>query len=291
MSGRFENIALVILIAGTVVACIAIAQEVGEQDERYYSARPRADQEIASNPVAPLKNRRPAADRSICRESETEKEYELCQAWRSANAAEEAASTAWLQIILSLGALVGLYFTVRYTAQSARAASNAAIQMSREIDIQLRVEKPFLTVARTVKDYSLPNQLIVMIGNNGKTAATLLDYSLECAVGVDGLTGQPAYRQPTSKNNELLERGTEAMLMTFIPGQGLLPVMQDDASAVAWGYVRYEDIFGRIWRRGFGVKHMVVILESEDGTEEDREEWVREGGDAYNYDREEKTEK
>ena len=53
---------------------------------------------------------------------------------------------------------------------------------------------------------------------------------------------------------------------------------------VVWGYVLYEDVFGKVWRRGFGFKSEYIYVDDEGG---EHAMWLVEGGEAYNYDREE----
>jgi len=285
MSRRFENIALAVLVAVAFGLCVAIAYQIGEHDAYNYASRSRADQELAANPAPPRLNRRPAADRSICQQSETEKEYELCQAWRSADAAKEAASVAWLQILLSAIALVGLYYTARYTAKAANAAADAAEHAARSVDVQIRAERALLYVEVTVnQEGQLP---FILIKNAGKTPAILIEGV--ASLQVDGvLPVSPVYGKPWTLDGFVLEYGDQRGMFAFgADGQNLTPVNTGDSVAFCWGYVRYEDIFGRRRRLAFGrwtrMQRLAAILAGVTP----RLSWLREGGDEYNHDVEE----
>lgn len=122
---RVSNFAIGFVAVAAVVTCIAIADMLGDPDRPSYRDYPDGHKELADK--APVTgNRRPPSDRSICNQTETEKEYELCQAWRSAQGAREAADTAWKQFLLSVVGLLGVALTVYYAKRAADGAISAA---------------------------------------------------------------------------------------------------------------------------------------------------------------------
>lgn len=128
IQGR-EGIALGILTVAAFFGCFAIVQIASEPSAYDYQAKDAkstaSGQQLAKDGVD-AKIRRPPADQSICRHAKTEKEYELCQSWRAADGAKEAAGIAWWQLFVSIGGLVGLIYTVRHTKRAADAARMAA---------------------------------------------------------------------------------------------------------------------------------------------------------------------
>ena len=127
---RRDTILLAIVGVAALLGCLAIAQIATDPRPYNYDGEhtkhASSGQNLAAQRDGGMRNRRPPGDQSICRYTESEKEYELCQAWRAADGAQDAAATAWWQLIVSIGALVGLAYTVRYTKQAAHGAREAA---------------------------------------------------------------------------------------------------------------------------------------------------------------------
>jgi hypothetical protein len=208
------------------------------------------------------------------------KKEELHQQWRSANAAEESACISRWQLWLSALGIGGLVGTIMYAARNAKAAADAADQVRRQNELSIRLEKAFLQIDDVIISYIQPNTVSVPITNRGKTFAILIEATVDIAVGTEQLVGPPTYSRAITRDHEFLPEGGKSRILGHVAREGLLPVMQGDERAVIWGYVRYEDLFGRKWRRGFGLRVAFTLTVEGDETVV----WERSGGDAYNYD-------
>src|SRR5689334_7283410 len=97
---------IVIILVGASLGSFAVIQIAGDPARTYDQSQDAegtsTNQQLANGGTG-AKNRRPPTDRSICRHAKTEKEYELCQAWRAAEGAQNAASVALWQLIISIG--------------------------------------------------------------------------------------------------------------------------------------------------------------------------------------------
>lgn len=170
-----------------------------------------------------------------------------------------------------------------FNALSARAASDAVVQMT-------RLEKAFLHVDSNdiVVPGDGPTHISVTMRNAGKTPAFLLEECLDCKLAAE-LVGLPTYLGCTSPDNPLVSAGGKTEIIKILFLSELDPVFEGAAMAVIWGRIKYSDVFGRTWIRGFGFKlRCVFIHDNADGTERKELVWQADGGDAYNYDREEK---
>jgi hypothetical protein len=122
------------------------------------------------------------------------------------------------------------------------------------------------------------------VRNLGKTAAVLIEWSADCC-GASEIASTPQYLTRTQvranihrswqlaasrRGCEERQRGTSNF------GRG------DDRLLL--GLFRYEDVFGRTHITGFGYRSVNNRLMPWPFV------WGRHGGDAYNYDREEKSE-
>lgn len=91
----------------------------------------------------------PSADKSTPDNIEKRGMAELCQQVRMAEAAEDAADTAWWQFIAGLVGLAGLGLTVVFTAIAARAARDAAKHADRGANIAnqtlLATQRPWVS--------------------------------------------------------------------------------------------------------------------------------------------------
>ena len=287
IQGR-EGLALGILTIATFLGSLAIVQ-IASQPSRHdyrdpYAEGTGTDQELAENRTG-IKNKRPAPDRSICSQAKTEKEYELCQAWRAASAAQEAADAAWTQIYISWVGLAGLLATVILTGIAAVAAAKAARETARSVDAQIRIEGPFLHLQEIKTFHQTPKVIHPVIMNSGNTPAVLIGYVVECVLGTDKLAAEPTYGTPIELDEEILEKGKTHTLFVSLRGEGLRHYFRDGGTIAVWGFVSYEDVFGRLRRRGFG--STTSIAYGDEGDDNLTPIWRRAGGKAYNYDREE----
>jgi len=84
----------------------------------------------------------------------------------------------------------------------------------------------------------------------------------------------------------VLEHDETAPVAAFsTSSKGLDAVLNGNGEAFLWGYVRYEDVFGRrrILRFGRWTKRQ-RLAESLAGVTNPRLYWSRHGDEAYNYD-------
>lgn len=219
------------------------------------------------------------------RETANERYHELCNQWRSAKAAEDATHVAWLQLWFGVFGLVGLGLTVYFAAQSARAASVAAQETARSVDVQIRMEGPLLHI----QEFRILSETLTIhpfIKNSGNTPAVLVDASVNCSIGSNWvLPLVPQYGKPRPLGKRLLEKNNvHALYGSISADDDLDALLAGQAEAVVWGYVRYEDVFGRLRKRSFA-SAVIGFAERGDGSFDPL--WNTEGGDAYNYDREE----
>jgi hypothetical protein len=222
-----------------------------------------------------------------CSEPRTEKEDELCQQRRAASAAVESACISRWQFWVSLFGLGGLIGTIVYSARSARAASEAAVQMAREVDVQMRVEQPLLFIRNmTPHRLSLSHGAIrFVIENAGRTPAVLHSICTACEVGTKR-PDQPIYGEAIRVSEIILDKGERWEYTTFVGGENRLDASLDgDMLTHLWGFVIYEDVFGRMRMTGFGYEGRANRLAAAlAGRDQDFLQWQRFGEAAYNYD-------
>lgn len=286
-----QNITIAIAVTVIAMACMVFGDWVARgkrQPDHWYCQNAKQPQ----NDELGTAEKDPAAKEKEARKTANERYHELCNQWRAAEAAEDATRVAWIQLWFGLGGLGGLLATVYFAAKSASAAADAARETSRSVDVQQRVAGPLVHVDEVFTRETVPNDLHVRMRNSGNTPAILIEHTVECAVGEWTLPAVPAYGKATLTNEELLSKDKTTFLMSFIRDPGLAPVFDGTEPAVMWGYVIYEDVFGRRRRRGFGYASgavggsaSILILQDFGGHSI---AWGRSGGETYNYDREEK---
>jgi hypothetical protein len=226
-SNRRSNIALGGLVALTFAACVGIAHYIGDENQTNNRDYTAYNETLTEKREAGAKNRRPLTDSSVCRKAETEKEYELCQAWRSADAAADAADTAWKQFLISVLGLLGLGYTVYYTARAAGEASKAASaaaeanKLSRELFIA--TERPWVKIEVRIDGpltYS-PNgmnvTLMFKVTNVGRSPA--VNVWIDAAVHM--FTGGESFDLPLQHHQHLADvraRGPTPWGFMLFPG-------------------------------------------------------------------------
>ncbi len=181
-----------------------------------------------------------------------------CQAWRQAEAGERQACIAYAQFVIgsliSLLGLGGLILTVRYTAASAQAASEAAQQAAKAVDVQMQAEGAFFYITRVERDPIWPDGVIVHFINAGKTPAYVICWFGEIKIRrMQDLEASPVYDDPTFEADTIVEaghqfelrfRGTDANFARLFT--------ENDLVAHAWGYITFMDVFGKVTQLGFG---------------------------------------
>jgi hypothetical protein len=168
----FQNVAIGIAVVLIAMACMVFGDWLarGKRQPNYYycqNARAPEGSEIAASKEGT------AANQNEARETANQRNHELCQQWRSAQAAEDATRVAWIQLWFGLAGLAGLSLTVYFAAQSAKAASEAAQETARAVDVQVRIEQPLLMVDEL--DVTSNRKWVnFSIRNYGKTPAVLV---------------------------------------------------------------------------------------------------------------------
>lgn len=281
-------------VAGWVVACVLAAILFGEamatrsifdrykdqgektyRSDYYCSTKPRF---IEGKPAAPSnpKGHDGGSEKS---------EYELCQQWRAAEAAEEAAIVAWIQLPFSV---VGIGLVILATVFAAKSA-RAAIQT---VETQVRLEQPLLVVSDIQFAMTKGNRgrIDINIQNVGKTPALILESVAHCWGG-ERLPPPVAdkYIHPASGAATLTPRNEKHTLFAFIAGDmEIEAVFRAEIPIYVWGRLHYEDALGRTRAYVFTYRGMVNRLASL-GRIRAAFEWTRAGGSTHNYDREIKS--
>jgi hypothetical protein len=228
----------------------------------------------------------PRGAQSSADSTSDERECQSCTEHEKADLHEQRrmAKAAERQVFVAVAGSVFVLLSVVFAGWAAWAASDAARQAARAVDIQTRIEGPVLHVHAIKCSPKVPNTIHPIIKNSGKTAAVLIEASVNCVVKIGTLPPLPAYPvDPQPLNQRLLEKDKTSDLYCGIPGDGLKPLFEKGMPTALWGYVLYEDIFGRIRRMGFGFRCDYSVVLPDDSVNLD---WRRAGGDAYNYDRE-----
>jgi hypothetical protein len=284
---------------------ILIAALFGDHAERGLKRCQSASQKpgyATANPDPALQTASPGQSRARpfqsvykqldCLKPGSKEEYDSCQQWRSAEATAQQACVAELQFWvggwISVFGLAGLLGTIVYAAKSARAAGDAAKEMAREVEVQIRAEGPFLFVEEIVTTDNAPSTITVRVRNAGKSPAILIEWTLDCQTHLDTLpAGEPTYGRPKPLADiNLTSEGLPRPLWWYFFGEKLEPTFDNDAPAVLWGYILYKDIFGRRRKRGFGFRTAYNRLMGALANESGQLLWDSSGGEDYNYDRE-----
>jgi PAS domain-containing protein len=110
------------------------------------------------------------------------------------------------------------------------------------------------------------------------------NYCIEFSTNIETPPPTPVYTRMDSLDHQMVRSGgTVKTIRIFAPERPLKEVYEGNASIFIWGFVRYEDVFGKIWRRGFGLmSDGVLVIDESNRTIM----WKRAGGDIYNYDEE-----
>lgn len=242
---------------------------------------------------------RPGYKQLNCQEPQSEKEYEQCNQWYSAVGAAQQACINGLQFwvggfigILGLG---GLFGTVVYAAKSAYAAGDAAEQMGRQVDAQVRFEQPVLIVGEIRPNFDGTRGFIAFdLLNAGKRPAILVHWTAECW-GVQDFPSVPEYGPDQDSRDALISPEVPHPLQAKTRSKEESDrIWQYQVPAYFFGRFRYEDVFGKRRITGFCYRSdlnqftsQMAIIRGEDHP---HLRWRRYGGADYNYDREEASE-
>ena len=195
----------------------------------------------------------PAYQTPNCAVPKNDKQDELCQQWRAARAADEAACVARWQFWISLAAFGGLLATVAYTAQSARAAAAAAsaIAQSERAFVKMSHASPGVTFDEAAEMGAVK----IHLKNYGRTPADVLGVCLGRFVAAKGeaIPAKPAYIRNRGKRGQaFLVADDEYWLNCEFPiSKAEIGAVQSGAKAFyILGYVDYRDRMGNEVQRG-----------------------------------------
>jgi hypothetical protein len=239
-------------------------------------------------PVPPKSQEGATVYRSSCGETADDKQADLCEQIRQADAAVLNAKWAFWQLVANAAGLAILIPTLIFTALSAIAARRSADAAEQAIT---HLERPFVYVEvrsrgcyTSGEGYLVPDgDLIFECINLGRTPADLLD--LRDDIVEVGLNDWPEPIVPTN-NPRTLPPGTVAA-PGGIPHQFSINLAQRigpkttgkngiDTNLFLIGYIRYGDVFGKRYVTGFCAMHDPVSWN-----------YVLRGDDRYNYTRQE----
>lgn len=282
----FQNVAIGVAVVVVAMACMVFGdwlQASRKREPNYdycqYARRPEG-REVATPQVGTTPNQKEAS------KSANERYHELCNQWRAAEYAQEAARVAWIQLWFGIAGIVGLGLTVFFAAQSARAAGEAAQHTARSVETQIRIEQPLLVVTHIFDPAH--GRAAFDVRNLGKTPAILSAFFATFDVA-DYLDEHPWYGRPTRILGKVLQSGEGDQFTSVVKPDDSQAIYDYQETAFFWGYLRYEDVFGRTRTVGFGFSGHPMT--DDDGNVVGGLLWSRAGGDAYNYDREEDPEK
>lgn len=214
--------------------------------------------------------------------------YEYCIQRRAAKAAERQSDYAWWGVALSVPALIALFGTLVFTAWSASFAGQAAKEMAREVEVQIRFDQPLLFPRmQTTVDFPENLKIDLSVTNYGRTPAILTEWSAQCKA-IDSLPAEPKYpRVIKTRGIVLRPDGHELSWPIILDVADALAIRDRQATSHLWGYFKYRDALSRTRITGFAYRCDPSIPENHVGF---GLLWTQAGGDAYNYDREESQE-
>ncbi len=244
------------------------------------------------HPTASHKNGLPSSDLGIeharkdqinSAEPTDHKEYDLCQQWRMAEAAQQAVRAAYLQTMIGWLGLGGLIATVIYAAKAAFGAVDAASSAAKSVEDTVRIEQPIVLIHKIHPgEYGAPTVPIEFcISNFGKSPAILIEVFARSYLH-DELPPHPPEVPEDLK--PLAERVQGRVLEPGKPmTQRALSVPREDdfqeftsgqtKKRYLFGHVIYEDIFGQKRKTGFGFQLLGAYVAVS-----------RVGGKTFNYD-------
>ena len=272
-------------VAIAVIGAAVVADKLAGRDPLHCEERQHATRYAYSAPDRGAVD--PAYQRPDCNAPKNEKEADLCAQRRMAYAAEQAECIARWQAWLSAFRLGGLLLTIIYAARSSRAATKAAREAVRAVDVQVRVEQPLVFITKTKPQRSMlggKGSVRYTVENIGNTPAVLHKVSVACEVR-SAIPTHPVYVPEMPADETVLKKGDSwSSAAQVIGANGIEVALDGELPVFLWGYVLYEDVFGRIRMTGFGYKVEVNKLLAEWGDDDPVLRRQRAGGAAYNYD-------
>jgi hypothetical protein len=222
-----------------------------------------------------------------CANPKNNDEADLCEQMRMADAAKESLRVNYLQLGLGVGAAVIGGLAAAFTGWAAWAASRAAREAARSVDVQIRIEQPLLYVEKIHTNIDTWKTTFT-VRNIGKTPALLLEWSAELN-SLDEMPSTPAYRDVMRVRGTVMRADDDGLQLEVNLTEGAATRIYGGGELAGfWGHFRYEDVFGRTRRTGFAYQGERILDDPNDIFGLDFTlSWSRVGGAAYNYDREE----
>lgn len=252
-----------------VVGCLiylpwaALAQPPsGPHPRSPYSDSQQQAQNAASPPVAaPSKQEKPyTADyQRSCNNPDKHEDADLCQQWRSANAAEYVASWSWLQFIVGVIGSGVAGIAAIFTAWAAIAASKAARSADKAVEVTSDTAKrqlrAYLHVDKTILDGIAPHMhpvARVTVVNSGATPAKILFNNYCIGLYHYPKHGELVFKQDGSilsksrvGNNQ--DMNGIATLQDALTIQNMDAIGKGSQVIFVFGRIIYEDIYGDKW--------------------------------------------
>ena len=272
--------------SGLLLGLAPLANHYKEAERTYRASKVQYEESKRIEPLGAAGPKRPYTDPKTYRD-EWRAEGNLEAQWSMAE------WTRWGAIATGAGIII-LVATLLDSIAATRANTRATKAAERAVEQQLRLEGPFLHVEELVTDAKMFHDLHVRLRNSGKTPAILLRSAVEAKVGDDALTAQPQYGAFQSRDRSIIPKDGTFAIINFIGGDGLKRVFEGQIQAVVWGCVVYRNVFGQTRRMGFGRRtypyNALLSALLKDPSGRATVLWQEDGGEAYNYDREEPPE-
>jgi hypothetical protein len=234
-----------------VLPALAASQYVAKNNETV-NQQPANNSEVSQPPTKPEDD--PAAwmnfhgnaenYRKICERPQSHGYADLCQQWRSAEAAEQTARWALPQFVANVLAMVGLLATIIYTHRSYKLTARTA---QAELRAYLSIGIGQATFQERDKGLRFEGRPILT--NNGHTPAHNVSYKASAAI----LPNPPPSNFPFPLVTEQSGGATlgsgdhfilNAVVEDFVPDEDVPKIMAGkDLALYVWGIVTYNDIF------------------------------------------------
>lgn len=175
----------------------------------------------------------------------------------------------------------------RIGRQQARDARAAVSQAKSALEVQIRIEEPFLFVTRaTPRKTAFFQVMLFELWNHGKTPAVITSYTAQWRGGK--LSDVPSYPKDLNVPEVIIEPGKKAehALFALAPtdSKEVEDATEGRVSVYFFGRIKYEDALGRKRVMGFCHRDNKNLLDMPKGWAGRSFFWQRAGGDAYNYD-------
>lgn len=260
--------------------------QADESRAEQYSRYGLEDVKGADAPV--VSGQEPAPSDPKAQRNEWRQEEDLKAQWEQAKWAKYAVWAAIMSVVVTAIGVVFVALTLKATRDAVRETAKATSATERAVEVQVRIERPLLFVEQ-IDTNAGQGFVNFNIQNIGKSPAVLIEWSGQCEP-IEPLPSTPVYSQVVKVRGTILRSNDDGMRIPIkLSDEAAQAIFDEQKTAYFWGYLRYEDVFGRTRTTGFAyVGHPYTV----DGVDFDSRDgrglfWARAGGKAYNYDREE----